>query len=91
MQISELEIAGLKLIIPRRFDDRRGYLSEVYNARTVKDAGIEDHFVQDNVSVSVHAGTIRGLHFQAEPHAQAKLVRVARGRIFDVAVDFRRS
>lgn len=91
MQISELEIAGLKLIIPRRFDDRRGYLSEVYNARTVKDAGIEDHFVQDNVSVSVHAGTIRGLHFQVEPHAQAKLVRVARGRIFDVAVDLRRS
>lgn len=91
MQIEPLEIEGLLLVIPRRFDDSRGFFSETYNARDLAAAGITDTFVQDNFSLSPRAGTIRGLHFQYPPHAQAKIIRVNRGRIFDVAVDIRRS
>ena len=92
MQVRNLEIAGLKLITPRRFEDGRGFFSETYSERDLKEeAGITDTFVQDNFSLSARAGTIRGLHFQRAPHAQTKLVRVNRGRIFDVAVDLRRS
>lgn len=64
---------------------------ETYNRKAFVVAGIADEFVQDNLSLSTEAGTIRGLHFQSAPFAQAKLVRVARGRILDVAVDLRRS
>lgn len=91
MQIEPLEIEGLLLVIPPRFDDSRGFFSETYNARDLAAAGITDTFVQDNFSLSARAGTIRGLHFQYPPHAQAKLIRVNRGRIFDVAVDIRRA
>ena len=92
MQVTDLEIAGLKLITPRRFEDGRGFFSETYSERDLKEAaGLTDTFVQDNFSLSARAGTIRGLHFQRAPHAQTKLVRVNRGRIFDVAVDLRRS
>ena len=79
------------LVVPKRFDDARGYFAETYNARQLEDAGIRDVFVQDNVSRSTNSGTFRGLHFQAPPHAQAKLVRVGRGRILDVVVDLRPS
>ena len=91
MQVTELAIPEVKLIVPKRFEDRRGFFSEIYNARVLADAGITDAFVQDNLSLSTDVGTIRGLHFQTPPHAQAKLVRVSRGRILDVAVDLRRS
>ena len=91
MQVTELEIPDVKLIVPKRFEDRRGFFSEIYNARLLADAGITDTFVQDNLSLSTEVGTIRGLHFQTPPYAQAKLVRVSRGRILDVAVDLRRS
>lgn len=92
MQVRNLEIAGLKLITPQRFEDGRGFFSETYSERDLKEeAGLTDTFVQDNFSLSAHAGTIRGLHFQRAPHAQTKLVRVNRGRILDVAVDLRRS
>jgi dTDP-4-dehydrorhamnose 3,5-epimerase len=91
MQVRNLEIEGLKLIVPRRFEDGRGFFSETYSARDLKEAGITDTFVQDNFSLSTRAGTIRGLHFQRTPYAQAKLIHVNRGRIFDVAVDLRRS
>jgi dTDP-4-dehydrorhamnose 3,5-epimerase len=91
MHVQELEIASVKLLTPKRFEDRRGFFSEVYNAKSLRDAGIDDVFVQDNVSLSTDVGTIRGLHFQRPPFAQAKLVRVARGRILDVAVDVRRA
>ena len=91
MQLTELEIPEVKLIVPKRFEDRRGFFSEIYNARLLADAGITDAFVQDNLSLSTEVGTIRGLHFQTPPYAQAKLVRVSRGRILDVAVDLRRS
>jgi dTDP-4-dehydrorhamnose 3,5-epimerase len=91
MQVTDLEIEGLKLIVPQRFEDERGFFSETYSERALKEAGFSDTFVQDNFSLSTRRGTIRGLHFQRTPHAQAKLVRVNRGRILDVAVDLRRS
>ena len=72
-----------------RFIDERGYFSEVYNYADYCDKGIHDIFVQDNHSLSKSANTIRGLHFQAPPRAQAKLVRCIRGSIYDVIVDIR--
>jgi dTDP-4-dehydrorhamnose 3,5-epimerase len=78
------------VITPRRFADDRGWFSETYNARQLAQHGISDGFCQDNQSFSRTAGTLRGLHFQLPPHAQAKLVRCVAGRIFDVAVDVRR-
>ncbi|MCX8996196.1 dTDP-4-dehydrorhamnose 3,5-epimerase [Rhizobiaceae bacterium BDR2-2] len=78
------------LIKPKRFGDDRGWFSEVYNKDKFSDFGAGDEFVQDNHSLSVPVATLRGLHFQTPPHAQAKLVRCIRGRIFDVAVDVRR-
>lgn len=78
------------MIEPRRFGDERGWFTEVYNEQSFADRGIVERFVQDNHSLSVPVGTVRGLHFQTPPHGQAKLVRCIRGRIFDVAVDVRR-
>jgi dTDP-4-dehydrorhamnose 3,5-epimerase len=80
----------VRIIHPKRFKDARGWFSEVYNERTFAQAGIDVRFVQDNHSLSEAALTLRGLHFQTPPHAQAKLVRCIRGRIFDVAVDLRK-
>jgi dTDP-4-dehydrorhamnose 3,5-epimerase len=91
LKVTELEIADVKLVVPRYFGDSRGIFSEIYNSERFKSAGIADTFVQDNLSVSSQAGTVRGLHYQTPPHAQAKLVRVGHGRILDVAVDLRRS
>jgi dTDP-4-dehydrorhamnose 3,5-epimerase len=84
-----LEIEGLVLLRPKKFVDARGYFLETYSFRAYADAGVGTTFVQDNQSLSVDIGTIRGLHFQAPPEPQAKLVRVIQGRIFDVAVDLR--
>lgn len=78
-----------RLIRVRRFGDERGWFCESYNAERFAAAGIGDRFVQDNHSFSASRGTLRGLHFQAHPHAQAKLVRCAAGAIWDVAVDLR--
>ena len=78
-----------KLIHIRRFGDERGWFSESYNAAGFAEAGISDQFVQDNHSFSASKGTLRGLHFQTAPHAQAKLVRCTAGAIWDVAVDVR--
>jgi dTDP-4-dehydrorhamnose 3,5-epimerase len=64
MLVSDLEITDVKLIVPNRFEDQRGFFSEIYNARLLADAGITDTFVQDNLSLSIEVGTIRGLHFQ---------------------------
>lgn len=89
MQIEETDLPGVLILIPRRFGDARGWFSEVWNQRTLAAAGIEMVFVQDNHSYSRDSGTVRGLHFQSPPQAQAKLVRCARGRVFDVAVDIR--
>lgn len=89
MDIVETAIPAVKVIRPRRFTDDRGFFSETWNAKRMADAGLPVHFVQDNHSYSAAAGTVRGLHYQRPPHAQGKLVRVARGRIRDVAVDVR--
>lgn len=78
-------------VTPRRFEDTRGWFSETFNAARAAEWGIDVPFCQDNHSLSAHAGTLRGLHFQTAPHAQSKLVRCLRGRIFDVAVDIRRA
>ncbi len=90
MQIDQTSLPGVLVITPRRHGDHRGFFSESYNHRRMVEAGIEIGFVQDNHSLSAAAGTVRGLHFQTPPHAQAKLVRCGRGRLFDVAVDLRR-
>jgi dTDP-4-dehydrorhamnose 3,5-epimerase len=90
MQIEETPIPGLLVIAPARFGDARGFFSESYNKARMAEHGIKTQFVQDNHSLSEQAGTVRGLHFQSPPHAQAKLVRCGRGRLFDVAVDIRK-
>jgi dTDP-4-dehydrorhamnose 3,5-epimerase len=90
MQIDTTRLPGVLILTPRRFGDARGWFSEVWNAGTLAAKGITTAFVQDNHSHSRDAGTVRGLHFQAPPHAQVKLVRCGRGRVFDVAVDIRR-
>ncbi|MEZ5886839.1 MAG: dTDP-4-dehydrorhamnose 3,5-epimerase [Paracoccaceae bacterium] len=89
MQIEETPLSGCLMLTPRRFGDARGWFSEVWNKETLAANGIRYDFVQDNHSCSSEVGTVRGLHFQAPPHAQTKLVRCGRGRVFDVAVDIR--
>lgn len=89
MQIETTSLPDVKLIVPRRFGDDRGWFSETYNARAMAAAGIDTVFVQDNHSRSEDVYTLRGLHYQAPPHAQAKLVRAVRGRVLDVVVDVR--
>lgn len=90
MEIVATRLAGVLRLTPRRFGDSRGFFSEIWNKRTLEDAGVHlPDFVQDNHSLSSQVGTVRGLHYQAPPHAQGKLVRCGRGRIFDVAVDAR--
>ena len=78
-----------KLIRPRRFGDARGWFTESYNAERFSELGINDVFLQDNHSFSAARGTLRGLHLQRPPHAQAKLIRCIAGEIFDVSVDCR--
>jgi dTDP-4-dehydrorhamnose 3,5-epimerase len=89
MKIEETGLSGLKILTPLRFGDTRGFFSESWNKRLLAQHGIEFDFVQDNHSLSAAVNTVRGLHFQAPPHAQTKLVRCGRGRLFDVAVDIR--
>ena len=89
MDFKTLALPGLILLTPRRISDARGYFVETYNETAFSAAGVSTRFVQDNESFSAVPGTIRGLHFQLPPAAQAKLVRVLRGRAYDVAVDLR--
>jgi dTDP-4-dehydrorhamnose 3,5-epimerase len=89
METKSFSIPGPLLLFPRKFEDSRGFMSETYNQRSCESIIGEVSFVQDNHSLSLSVGTIRGLHFQAPPSAQGKLVRVIRGSIFDVAVDIR--
>lgn len=88
--IQHLRLPGAMIIEPKRFRDDRGFFSEVYNARALRQSGLEADFVQDNHSLSADRGVIRGLHFQVPPHPQGKLVRVVRGRMVDVIVDIRK-
>jgi dTDP-4-dehydrorhamnose 3,5-epimerase len=89
MKVERLAIPDVVRIVPRRFIDGRGHFSETYNQRALSEHGIDMCFVQDNQSVSLRKGTLRGIHFQRPPHGQVKLVRCTRGSILDVAVDLR--
>ena len=90
MKVTELALPGVKLIEPTYFEDFRGYYCETYSARTLHEYRIDDVFVQDNHFLCLTKGTIRGIHFQNDPYAQAKLIRCTRGSLFDVAVDLRK-
>ncbi len=87
MEVEELGLKGVKLLTPKYFEDFRGYYCETYSARTMKELGCECVFVQDNHILSLKRGTIRGIHFQNAPGAQAKLLRCTKGSIMDYAVD----
>ena len=89
MEVTQTGIPDVLIIKPERYVDDRGFFSESWNKKTFEGIGIFDHFVQDNHSLSETAGTLRGLHFQYPPVAQAKLVRCGRGSLLDVAVDIR--
>ncbi|RMF21587.1 MAG: dTDP-4-dehydrorhamnose 3,5-epimerase [Bacteroidetes bacterium] len=88
MPFIETGIPGLILFEPKVFEDERGYFFEAYNERLFHQAGIRTRFVQDNQALSSY-GVLRGLHYQVEPFAQAKLVRVLQGEVLDVVVDIR--
>ena len=90
MEVVNLELPGARLIRPRRFGDERGFFCETYNRHVFAECGVSHDFVQDNHSFSAQVGTVRGLHYQAPPFAQTKLVRVLAGAIRDVIVDVRR-
>ena len=89
MHVECLDIPDVRVLSPRKYGDRRGFFSETYNKKALAAVGIDINFVQDNHSYSAEKGTVRGLHFQTAPFAQDKLVRVARGLVFDVVVDLR--
>lgn len=90
MKVEETALPGVMILTPTRHGDARGFFSESWNRQRMRDAGIDIDFVQDNHSLSAKTGTMRGLHFQSPPHAQAKLVRCGKGALYDVAVDIRR-
>lgn len=90
MKITELELSGVRILEPQYFEDFRGYYCETYSRRTMAQHGIETVFVQDNHSLSLKKGTIRGIHFQNNPKPQIKLVRCTRGCVMDFVVDLRK-
>ncbi len=87
MKVTELGLPGVKMIVPTYFEDKRGYSTEAYNDRTMREYGIDTNFVVDYVCCNVKSGTIRGIHFQNRPHSQTKLVRVLAGEVIDFAID----
>jgi dTDP-4-dehydrorhamnose 3,5-epimerase len=89
VKIEDTGLPGLKVLTPRRFGDARGFFCESWNRRVLAEHGLDFDFVQDNQSLSAAVDTVRGLHYQAPPHAQTKLVRCGKGRLLDVAVDIR--
>lgn len=91
IEVRPLGLDGVFEVVPKKHGDARGFFSEVYNREAFQAAGITPEFVQDNHSFSASRGVLRGLHYQLEPAAQDKLVRVLRGAILDVAVDLRAS
>jgi dTDP-4-dehydrorhamnose 3,5-epimerase len=90
MEIIETNLKGVMVIKPRVFEDARGYFFESYNQQVFANSGLNLHFLQDNQSLS-QKGVLRGLHFQNQPYAQGKLVRVITGAVYDVAVDIRKN
>ena len=91
LNITPTCLPGMFLLTPKRFQDPRGFFTETYNKRRLAEFGITTDFVQDNLSLSEAKYTLRGIHFQKDPFAQAKLVSVAAGAVLDVVVDLRRS
>jgi len=89
MQIEQTALNGVLILTPQRHGDARGFFSESWNKARMAAADLNFDFVQDNHSLSAQVGTLRGLHYQSPPHAQAKLVRCGRGALWDIAVDFR--
>lgn len=89
MHIKNTALPDIKILTPNRFEDKRGFFSEVWNKKEMETLGFKHEFVQDNHSLSITIDTLRGLHFQSPPNAQTKLVRCGQGRMFDVVVDFR--
>lgn len=90
MRVSELPLPGVKLLEPVYFDDNRGFSAEAYNVRTLREHGMNAKFVVDYTCFNRDAGTVRGIHFQNNPHPQTKLVRVLHGEVLDFVVDLRR-
>jgi dTDP-4-dehydrorhamnose 3,5-epimerase len=90
MDVTTTALPGVLILKPKRFHDPRGFFCEIYNRSRLAGTDIRADFVQDNLSVSKSPGTLRGLHFQREPFAQAKLVSIMQGKILDVVVDLRR-
>ncbi|MDD3487152.1 MAG: dTDP-4-dehydrorhamnose 3,5-epimerase [Candidatus Moranbacteria bacterium] len=91
MEFKETSLEGAYLIVPQVFRDERGFFLETYSEKKFAEAGVDARFVQDNHSLSVQKGVLRGLHFQLPPNAQAKLVRVTHGKVLDVIVDLRKN
>ena len=89
MEVIETKINDLLILKPQVFEDDRGWFMETYSYKKLKDNDIDINFVQDNHSLSMDKGTLRGLHFQINPKAQTKLIRCTKGKILDVAVDLR--
>lgn len=89
MELQRLDISDVLLLQPKKIGDQRGFFSETWNAKVFAEFGIGDIFVQDNHSLSVEQGVLRGLHYQSPPNAQSKLVRCVQGSILDVVVDIR--
>jgi len=90
MNFVKTRLSGVYIVEPRVFGDPRGFFMESYNKKSFEEAGLKYNFVQDNHSLSEQIGTLRGLHYQLEPKAQTKLVRVTRGAVYDVVVDIRK-
>jgi dTDP-4-dehydrorhamnose 3,5-epimerase len=90
IEVRNTLLPSVFILVPERFGDQRGFFEESWNASDLVECGVKISFVQDNHSYSKELGTLRGLHYQAPPHAQDKLVRCTRGAIFDVAVDIRK-
>lgn len=89
MKIIQTKLEGVYVLIPKVFEDRRGFFMESWSRKTMEEAGLHYDFVQDNHSLSTGKGTLRGIHFQKGDKSQAKLVRCVRGAVLDVAVDLR--
>lgn len=91
MKLETLKLDGVKLLLPKYFEDERGYYCEIYSKRAFLEYGIDIDFVQDNHSLSVRKNTLRGIHFQIEPKPQIKLVRCTKGKLIDYVVDLRKN
>jgi len=89
MNFQQTQIPGVYIIEPHRFEDERGFFAASFKAKEFQERKLASVFVENNISYSRHRGTLRGIHYQAAPHGQSKLVRCTRGAIFDVAVDLR--